>query len=309
MVGSARLAVNSASSTANCSNSVTQACLQALYQFETLPKNAPVSSANRLGILQFGYYAKEDLDSYFSQFAPWVPQGTEPINQGINGGCPSTNVSCASGETELDFEMSMPIIYPQSTVDYSIYNYHYADGGTGSFNTWLDALDGSYCHYTAFGETGDDPAIDPAYPDASGYNHPQQCGVYKPANVIPIAWGNGEQVLPASYQRRMCNEFTKLGMQGVALLQASGDFGVAPNPSSTDSGCLKDGTVFNVEFPNLCPYITSVGGTQIEPGKTVHDPEGAYHVPTSDPAITYAGGGGFSNLCTAPDYQKSTLDA
>jgi tripeptidyl-peptidase-1 len=53
---------------------------------------------------------------------------------------------------------------------------------TNLFNTFLDALDGvclscgfqfisaltysqSYCTYSAYGETGNDPKIDPVYPD------------------------------------------------------------------------------------------------------------------------------------------------
>lgn len=36
----------------------------------------------------------------------------------------------------------------------------------GSFNTLLDALDGSYCTF----EGGDDPLYDPVYPDPTGYN-------------------------------------------------------------------------------------------------------------------------------------------
>lgn len=36
----------------------------------------------------------------------------------------------------------------------------------GSFNTLLDALDGSYSMF----EGGDDPAYDPVYPDSGGYN-------------------------------------------------------------------------------------------------------------------------------------------
>lgn len=36
---------------------------------------------------------------------------------------------------------------------------------TYGFNTWLDAIDGSYCTYCAYGECGDDPVLDYTYPD------------------------------------------------------------------------------------------------------------------------------------------------
>jgi hypothetical protein len=34
----------------------------------------------------------------------------------------------------------------------------------GFLNNFLDAIDGSYCSYSAFGETGNSP-LDPPYPD------------------------------------------------------------------------------------------------------------------------------------------------
>jgi tripeptidyl-peptidase-1 len=52
------------------------------------------------------------------------------------------------------------------------------------------------------------------------------CGVYKPTNVMSISYGEQEQDLPAYYQKRQCNEWLKLGMQGVSIFVASGDTGV-----------------------------------------------------------------------------------
>lgn len=111
-------------------------------------------------------------------------------------------------------------------------------------NTFLDALDGSYCSYI-------DP-IDPVYPDPNplGYQGKLQCGVYKPTNVISISYGEQEDDLPTAYQTRQCNEFMKLGMQGVSVVIASGDSGVAAR--STDDG-NDDGTLlFLVHFESFC---------------------------------------------------------
>lgn len=71
----------------------------------------------------------------------------------------------------------------------------------------MDAIDGSYCTYSAFGETGNSP-LDPPYPDSKtgGYKGQLQCGVYKPTNVISISYGGQESDLPPSYQKRQCNE-------------------------------------------------------------------------------------------------------
>lgn len=54
---------------------------------------------------------------------------------------------------------------------------------------FLDAIDGSYCTYSAFGETGNCKAkecLDPVYPDPNpgGYKGQLQCGVYKPVSTL-----------------------------------------------------------------------------------------------------------------------------
>jgi tripeptidyl-peptidase-1 len=61
-------------------------------------------------------------------------------------------------------------------------------GTTGFFNTFLDAVDGSYCNYTAYGITGDSP-IDPQYPDKhkGGYKGRLQCGKYELTRVLSVS--------------------------------------------------------------------------------------------------------------------------
>jgi len=60
-----------------------------------------------------------------------------------------------------------------------------------------------------FSETGNDPTLDPIYPDPSNltgaYKGPLMCGTYKPTNVISISYGEQEIDLPAGYQERQCN--------------------------------------------------------------------------------------------------------
>lgn len=138
-----------------------------------------------------------------------IPQGTHPTLDSVDGAVAPNPVTSAGPESDLDFEISYPIIYPQNSIlfqtDDPVYeaNYTYE----GFFNNFLDAIDGSYCTYTAFNETGNSP-IDPPYPDpqAGGYKGNLQCGVYKPTNVISISYGGQEADLPASYQQRQCNE-------------------------------------------------------------------------------------------------------
>jgi tripeptidyl-peptidase-1 len=81
----------------------------------------------------------------------------------------------------LDFQIAWPIIYPQGTVlfqtDDPVYEANYVF--SGFLNTFLDALDGSYCSTV-------DP-LDPKYPDTSSksgaYKGALQCGVYKPVRL------------------------------------------------------------------------------------------------------------------------------
>jgi tripeptidyl-peptidase-1 len=181
----------------------------------------------------------------------------------------------------------------------------------GGFNTFLDALDGSYCTKTAYGITGDTPGIDPEYPDPApgGYKGPLACGTYKPTRVISVSYGVSEYDAPVNYTKRQCDEFLKLGLQGHTFVWASGDYGVASFPGDdNDNGCLgADSTIYNPSFPT-CPYVTNVGATRLYANQTVKDPESALQAPElGGDALLFASAGGFANYFPVPDYQKSAL--
>lgn len=53
-------------------------------------------------------------------------------------------------------------------------------------------------------------------------------------------------------------------------------------------------------FPATCPYVTSVGATQINPGSNVTQPESAC-------SQVILSGGGFSNHFSMPEYQKKVV--
>jgi tripeptidyl-peptidase-1 len=235
------------------------------------------------------FYDRTTLaDIFFSE----IPTGTHPTLKAIDGAKAPAPVQSAGPESDLDFQISYPIIWPQNSVlfqtDDMVYEKNYTFNGF--LNTFLDAIDGSYCDQIS--------PLDPSYPDpqAGGYKGKLQCGVYKPTNVISISYGGDEADLPIAYQRRQCNEFMKLGMQGVSVVVASGDSGVA-GPSN----CLGDtGKVFNPDFPATCPYLTTVGATVIPLGATAsdHKEEATYRFPS---------GGGFSNIYKQPDYQAQAV--
>ncbi len=96
------------------------------------------------------------------------------------------------------------------------------------------------------------------------------CGAYNPTNVVSVSYGLGENTFSFFYENRQCVEYLKLGLQGVTVVYASGDSGVSnrgeciipPNDTYIDPGA------FSPSFPASCPYITSVGATQVR--KTPH---------------------------------------
>ncbi|KAK4504381.1 hypothetical protein PRZ48_005297 [Zasmidium cellare] len=281
---------------AHCDQFITPPCIMAMYNITRGNKAAP---GNQLGIFEEGdFYAAEDLIEFFVTFAPYIPITTRPKLEGIDGGfAPGL---FAGGESDLDFQISYPLIYPQNSVLFQTDDIFYAtglEGSSGFLKTFLDALDGSYCSYI-------DP-IDPVYPDPNplGYQGKLQCGVYKPTNVISISYGEQEDDLPTAYQQRQCNEFMKLGMQGVSIVIASGDSGVAArgtDDNNTD-GCLGNGEVFNPDFPASCPYITAAGATFL--------PTGGDPTKDQEVAVTrFPSGGGFSNIYPQPAYQAGPVN-
>jgi tripeptidyl-peptidase-1 len=61
-----------------------------------------------------------------------------------------------------------------------------------------------------------------------------------------------------------------------------------------------EGKIFTPSFPSTCPFVTSVGATQVNPNSTVFEPESACE------QIIFSGGG-FSNYFAMPDYQKEAV--
>ncbi|GAB7355963.1 hypothetical protein MBLNU459_g6595t1 [Dothideomycetes sp. NU459] len=302
---------------ATCDVAITPACIRALYHIDAQSPHAKVNPNNSLGIFEEGdFYSQEDLNLFFANFTPYIPAGTHPIPNFVDGAQAPVPVADAGGESDLDFQLAYPIIYPQTTTLYQVDDIFYSNSpnntATGIFNTFFDALDGSYCTYSAFGETGNDPTLDPVYPDpnAGGYKGKLQCGVYKPTNVISISYGEQEQDLPAYYQERQCNEFLKLGLQGTSIFVASGDTGVGGIPGDgSANGCLgPNATIFSPTQPNSCPWLTNVGATKVYPGRTVFEPESAVvDLPGHPYHSAFSSGGGFSNIFSVPDYQKAAV--
>jgi hypothetical protein len=101
--------------TSTWGNVITPACLKALYGIPDATINQP---ENALGVFGLGgFYDQVDLNLYWSQFAPWVPNGTHPKLQSING---ATNglMPTMNAESTVDFDISVALLYPQEVTLY-----------------------------------------------------------------------------------------------------------------------------------------------------------------------------------------------
>ncbi len=252
-----------------CGVNITPPCIKALYDIPNAHLSQP---ENVMGIFEeYDAFSVQDINLFFKHFAPNVPQGTQPKVDSIDGGtAPVAPGSLRNGgESDIDLDLSYSLIYPQTVIIYQVDDIHEAETSVGFLNTFLDAVDGSYCNFTAFGITGDSP-IDPHYPDPAkgGYKGQLMCGTYQLTRVVSISYGDPEISLPKRYVERQCKEIMKLGLQGHSIMCASGDYGVASFPGSNNNteGCLsgngQNGTIYNPDWPSACPYITAVGATR-----------------------------------------------
>ncbi|KAL2131343.1 hypothetical protein VTI74DRAFT_5232 [Chaetomium olivicolor] len=280
--------------TGPCSDEITPHCIRAQYQ---IPNGTKAARGNELGIFQSlnQHYSQEDLDTYWRYIAPWVPRGTHPKLRSIN--------------------VAIPLIWPQKTIlfqtDDEWYQQDQLRADTkypGFFNTFFDALDESYCHLSAFNLSSNcrtPQCRDPEYPNPNAaahqgaYHGALMCGKYPPTNIISISYSGTEASWPANYMKRQCLEIMKLALQGVTVVESSGDFGVGGSRWDPQAGCLgEERDVYAPRVMANCPYVLSVGATVlVEPevgdGKTW----------VERTAEAFASGGGFSNVFERPKRQ------
>ncbi|CAE7195937.1 hypothetical protein P3342_009989 [Pyrenophora teres f. teres] len=295
-----------------CRSLITINCLRAIYKIPVAKFN---HKGNELGIAEWAdYLYLPDLRTFFEKWSsPKIPSDVTPEFISIDGGKPS-NLTVAKAsevvESALDFQTAYSIIYPQNTRLYQNGDSVNVDS-VGTFNIFLDALDGSYCTY----QGGNQPYVDPAYPDPNegGYTGPLQCGGAPMSNVISVSYGQIEGALPLFYQQRQCREWMKLALQGVSVIFASGDSGVANRYNAGyNNTCLnevdgyvdQDGKKFSPSFPATCPYITAVGATDLR-NASIYGGEVAVAQPNG--VTSYYSGGGFSSVFPQPSFQSSAV--
>lgn len=295
----------------NCSHQVTPPCIRALYN---IPQAYLNDSVNSLGIFEAQiYFTQPDLDAYYSQYSPNIPEGTSPGVVAIDNPpmVPPVPKTANSSFTEstIDIDMALSLIYPQRITYYQVspnFGNQTIRGGDGFIQAsvnFLDALDGAYC------TTNDTDAG-------------SECGTVAPARVISISYDTPEINRTAAWHKRQCNEFAKLALQGHTIIAASGDYGVGsvpPEPSS--NGCIdkdtlmlgENGTIFSPGYPQNCPYVLSVGGTKINANATVYDQENVMSIPGLAQTYGYnhsfySSSGGFSNVFDRPVWQQKAVE-
>ncbi|EIW53707.1 subtilisin-like protein [Trametes versicolor FP-101664 SS1] len=277
-----------------CDQAITLACLRVLYDFVYTPI-AP--QKNTIGVVEYTPQSHNatDFDVFFANYSK-SQIGERPRLVPIDGGVLVPGGDAA--ESSLDLQYVLGLIGSKKQ---EVQLYQVGDTVEGaSFNNLLDGLDKDFC--TTGG--GDDPTQDGIYPDtaAGGYKG-EDCGTVKPAHIISTSYGYQEADLTPAYMQRQCAEYGKISLTGVTFVYSSGDAGVGgrQNVCLNESGeQVVGGKIFSPTFPGGCPFVTSVGATQVVPGHKVTDPESAVFQ-------RFPSGGGFSNVFPRADFQKGAV--
>lgn len=174
----------------------------------------------------------------FAALSPNIHNDSHPALEGIDGGIAPFSLPGVGEqigvESLLDMSIILPLVYPQQTILFQVDDLTALESSSGFGDTFLGALDASYCTF----EGGDNPTLDPQHPDTAqapgaangtGITWPEKemCGAYKPTNVISVSNGLGENTFSFFYENRQCVEYLKLGLQGVTVVYTSGDSGVS----------------------------------------------------------------------------------
>lgn len=284
----------------DCLTQTTLSCLRNLYR---IPDDVLPHPDNSFEIFETSWisWLPEDLDQFFEQMQKNLV-GHRPKVNAVNGGYLQRNYTgpTFNQEPNLDFEYAMALTSPQEVTNVQVGSCEQR----GNLNDMLAAFDKYYCG-----------SIDPGdkkYPDfyPPGCNATAcDCGSSSPPKVLSISWGWTEASFTSNYLQRQCLEFLKLGLMGTTVVVSVSDHGTA---SGSGSFCIDDRTGnatdgrFSPLFPASCPWVTSVGGTQMLQPTDVQIPAATTNETTFRKVLSdkiASSGGGFSNVFLAPPYQ------
>ncbi|QSS62060.1 tripeptidyl peptidase SED3 [Histoplasma capsulatum] len=258
------LGLNDSCYPVNCSLAIAPSCIREIYNMGNV--TATPDPRNKLGVSGYleQYARYSDLDLFFQKFVPELKGSTFHVVS-INGGLNHQNSSKSSMEASLDVQYTLGL--SNATTVY------YTTGGLGPMIPDLDLPDTS--------ANTNEPYLDQLHyllslPDEE-----------LPA-VLTTSYGENERSVPEKYANSTCNLFAQLGARGVSVLFSSGDSGPGSACQTNDG---TNTTRFDPIFPAVCPFLTSVGGTQGV------NPETA----------AYFSSGGFSDRYPRPAYQDEAV--
>ncbi|WP_329565941.1 protease pro-enzyme activation domain-containing protein [Kitasatospora sp. NBC_01266] len=110
-------------------------------------------------------------------------------------------------------------------------------------------------------------------------------------SVISISWGGCEPDTTQSVMTAVDNSFKQAAAEGISAFSASGDDGSRDCTRSTSGSSVK-----SVDFPASDPYVTGVGGTNLQVSGTSYSSESAWST----------AGGGVSTVFSKPSWQTGT---
>ena len=283
-----------------CLKQTTPSCLRNLYR---IPDDVLPHPNNSFGIFEPSWisWLPEDLDQFFGEWQKNLV-GHRPKIDAVNGGYLQRNFTGPNFNLEpnLDFEYAMALTSPQEVTNVQVGSHDQP----GNLDDMLAAFDRYYCGSVST-EDKKPPDFYPPGCNATACD----CGLLSPPKVLSISWGWTEAGFTSNYLQRQCLEFLKLGLMGTTVVVSVSDHGTA---SGGGSFCIDDrtgnatGRRFSPLFPSSCPWVTSVGGTQMLQPTDRQIPaaiteETAFRKVQSKQIIS--SGGGFSNVFHAPPYQ------
>ncbi|KAF2156079.1 tripeptidyl-peptidase-like protein [Myriangium duriaei CBS 260.36] len=257
---------NVAAVNATCNSTVTPDCLRSLYHVTEVPGLNP-KKVGHMGINGFleEYARYNDFEQFTSLYAPYLAHSNFTY-QLINGGKNDQASANDSVEANLDAQYALALSYPVNAT-------YFSTGGRGPIIPDLDQPVAA-------------AAQNEPYLDFLNYILGQPDD--KLPHTLTTSYGEDEQSVPESYNRRVCSMFGQLGARGVSVLFSSGDTGPGSACQSNDG---KNTTKFNPIFPASCITVTSVGGTVgVNPER----------------AVSFSSGG-FSERFSRPSYQDAAV--
>lgn len=220
---------------AGCRREITPNCLKQLYNVGDYKPLA--DSGSRIG---FGSFLNQsssasDLKLYTNQFK--IPdQKVTKVN--INDAVDNQGPGSDNGEANLDAQNMVGVGHPLPVTEY-------LTGGSPPFVPDLDVPDDS--------KNTNEPYV-PYYQYLLSKTNAEL------PQAISNSYGEPEHTVPKNYAQRTCTMIAVLGLRGVTVFESSGDTGIGSNCLSNDGKKTKE---FNPQFPGTCPWITSVGGTEV----------------------------------------------